>query len=232
MPLLSEEKFSFVSIALPVDTFGVVNFKGVEGLNRCYEFEIDLVSENKNVDLEQVLESKAVLTILGKEGDIRFNGILVSFEQRQYFERVAFYRAVLVPKLYWLELTHHNQVFLNQSVPEVIEAVLTDGGLTDLDYELRLRSAYPKKEYICQYQESHLSFICRWMEREGLYYYFEQTDNGEKVIITDTHLSHGDMPQGAVMFYSPPSGLDAEHSRGSDKIPDLPPAIDAQGSDP
>jgi type VI secretion system secreted protein VgrG len=100
---------------------------------------------------------------------------------------------------------------LNKTVPKIIEDVLKDGGLTSLDFEFKLEKEYPKWEYICQYRESHLNFVSRWMEREGMYYYFEQAESGEKVIITDTKMAHTEMPEGKTMYYSPPSGLTEFH---------------------
>ncbi|MFC1852415.1 type VI secretion system tip protein TssI/VgrG [candidate division CSSED10-310 bacterium] len=216
MAFLSSEKFSFSSSGLPEDTFGVLHFKGVEGLSRCYEFEIYLVSDQPELDLEVMMSNTAVFTIRREDGDIPFHGILSRFEQLNAFHDYVFFRAVLVPKLSWLSMTHHNQVFLDtafmetgMTVPVVLAAVLEDGGLTGLDYEIRLQQDYPTWEYICQYRESHLDFLNRWMEREGIYYYFEQTSSGEKVIITDTKIEHAAMSLGKAVTYAPPSGLDA-----------------------
>ncbi|MBN2688918.1 MAG: type VI secretion system tip protein VgrG [Deltaproteobacteria bacterium] len=213
MPYLTEKKFDFVSHAagLDADTFGVVRFKGTEGFSLCYEFEIDLVSLNAEIDLTAVLKNPATFTILRDTGDIPFHGILARFDQLHEMDGFVFYRALLVPKLWWLSLTHHNQVLLNRTVPRVIEEVLKDGGLTTLDFELKLEKEYTEWEYICQYGESHLNFVSRWMEREGLYYYFEQNENGEKIIITDTKLAHTEISYGKTMYYSPPSGLDDAH---------------------
>ncbi|MBW2561443.1 MAG: type VI secretion system tip protein VgrG, partial [Deltaproteobacteria bacterium] len=211
MAYLTERKFDFVSHALPDDKFGVVRFKGSEGFSICYEFQIDLVSRDAEIDLTAVLKHPVTFTILREEGNIPFHGILAQFEQLHEVDEYVFYRAVLVPKLWWLSLTHHNQVILNKTVPEIIGEVLKDGGLTDLDFELKLQKEYPRWEYICQYRESHLNFVSRWIEREGMYYYFEQTPDGEKVIITDTKLAHTEMPEGKTMYYSPPSGLDEFH---------------------
>ncbi len=211
MDYLHKKKFDFVSRALPADTFGVVRFKGVEGFSTCYQFEIDLVSKNAEIDLTTVLKNPVSFTILREDGDIPFHGILAQFEQLNEVDEYVFYRAILVPKLWWLSLTHHNQVFLNKTVPEIIEEVLKDGGLTSLDFEFKLQEDYPKWEYLCQYRESHLNFVSRWMEREGMYYYFEQTEGSEKVIITDTKVAHTDMPEGKTMYYSPVSGLDDLH---------------------
>ncbi len=188
-----------------------VNFKGTEGLSRCYAFEIELISDQADLPLKLILSSPAVFTIKRSEGDIPFHGILSRFEQLHAFKEYVFFRAVLAPRLSWLEITHHNQVFLDKTIPRVLSAVLEDGGLTSLDYELRLSKDYPVREYVCQYGESHLAFLNRWMEREGMYYYFEQTLRGEKVIITDTKIAHTAMSEGQVLTYSPPSGLEAVH---------------------
>jgi type VI secretion system secreted protein VgrG len=211
MPFLTEKKFDFVSTGLDPDTFGVVRFKGSEGFSRCYEFEVDLVSTEAEIDLDQVLKNPATFTILREEGDIPFHGILAEFEQLHMVDEYVFYRAVLVPKLWWLSLTHHNQVFLDKKIPDILQEVLKDGGLTSLDFDLKLQKTYPKWEYVCQYRESHLEFVSRWMEREGMYTYFEQGDDREKVIVTDTRTAHQEMPQGKTMYYSPPSGLDEFH---------------------
>ena len=189
----------------------MVRFKGIEGFSRCYEFEIDLVSTDAEIDLDQVLMNPATFTILREDGDIPFHGMLSGFEQLHSVDEYVFYRALLVPRLWWLSITRHNQIFLDKTVPEMIEAVLKDGGLTSLDFELRLRSNYPKWEYVCQYGESHLAFVSRWMEREGMYYYFEQNQGSEKVIVTDTRMAHTEMAEGKTVYYSPPSALDELH---------------------
>jgi type VI secretion system secreted protein VgrG len=211
MALLQEKKFEFRSQILPEDTFAVVRFKGVEGLSRCYEFEIDLVSQEPEIDMTEVLKNPATFTILRDDGNIPFHGILTDFEQLHEIDGYVFYRAVLVPKLWWLSLTYHNQVLLKKTVPHMLEGILKDGGLTSLDFEFRLEKEYPEWNYICQYGESHLNFVSRWMEREGIYYYFEQGDSSEKAIIGDEKASHGEMNEGATMYYSPPSALGESH---------------------
>jgi len=78
---------------------------------------------------------------------------------------------------------------------------------------LALQNTYLKHEYVCQYDESHFNFVSRWAQREGIYYFFEQTANGEKVIFTDTKISHKDLLLGKDLFYVPPSGLDSAHTK-------------------
>lgn len=208
MAFTNREKFRFESEALAPDTFAVVDFQGFEGFSKPYEFEITLVAEDPEIDLASVLEQPARFSIVRQEGDIPFHGIVVRFDQLHAVNDYVFYRALLVPRLWWLNLTRHNQVFLDKRVPDIISGVLQDAGLGSGDFELRLQNDYPVWEYVCQYRETHLAFVSRWMEREGMYYFFEQTDSGEKMIITDTASAHTEMPQGKTMYYATPTGLD------------------------
>jgi len=206
------KRFSFSSDALPAETFGVVRFSGEEGLSFCYRFEVVLFSREAEIDIRRVMANPVRFGIWRSDGEeVVFHGIPVSFEQMQQVGEHVFYRAVMSPRLWWLSLTRHNQVFLDKSAPEILEACMKDGGLTSLDYEFRLQREYPAWEYVCQYGESHLDFISRWMEREGMYYYFEQGAAGEKVIVTDTKIAHTAMEQGRSLRYLPPTGLEAMH---------------------
>lgn len=212
MEYLTSKKFSFISGALAPDAFGMVHFKGSEGISKPYKFEVMLVSNNLEIDLGSVIQNPARLVIHRDGGDdVVYWGILAHFEQLHEVGGFGFYRAYLAPKLWWLSLTQHNQVILNKSLPEFITDVLKDGGLSSLDFEFRLQGTYSPVDYVCQYGESHLNFVSRWLEREGIYYFFEQTQNGEKIIFTDTVISHVDLPQGKTIYYSPPSGLDSAH---------------------
>jgi len=210
MNYFTAKKFSFISKALPEDTFGVISMKGSEGISKPYEFEVMLISDNLEIDFDVIMQGAAKLVFHRETGgDAIYNGIITQFEHLHAIGGYAFYRAYLVPRLWWLSITKHNQIILDKSIPEFAKMVLVDGGLTQNDFEFRLQGAYDPIEYVCQYNESHLNFLSRWLEREGIYYYFEQSGNAEKVIFTDTRLAHTELSAGKVLTYSPPSGLEA-----------------------
>ncbi|MBI4804259.1 MAG: type VI secretion system tip protein VgrG [Desulfovibrio sp.] len=205
-------KFSFEIQGFDKDAFHVVRFSGEEGISQLYHFEIELFASDMDVDFEKALSNTATFSIKRKLGDIPFHGILKTFEQLSHSGPYTFYRAVLVPKAWWLTQTTHNQVFLNQNNEHFLTAVLKDGGLSPgLDFKLSLQGSYPTWEYICQYDETHFDFASRWMERDGLYYFFQQGSTGEKMVITDSLTSHGPMPQGETFRYSPPSSMQVGH---------------------
>ncbi|WPD21998.1 MAG: type VI secretion system tip protein TssI/VgrG [Candidatus Electrothrix scaldis] len=213
--LLTKKKFSFTSKATDDDSFAVVSFTGSEAISQPYEFEIVLVSEKTDIDPLQVLHHSAVFTIhRDKEQDVHFNGIVMQFEETQEFNGYLFFKAVLAPKLRWLALTHHNQVFLDLTIPDIMREALKDAELSEgIDFEFRLQTDYQPIEYVCQYDESHLNFVSRWAEREGIYYFFEQTDQGEKVVFTDTKISQADLALGKDLIYMPQTGLDSLHTK-------------------
>ena len=208
----SKPKFLFESKGADKNTFSVVRFKGTEGLSTIYRFSIMLISEKNDLDIGSILHNPAEFTIKRDDGDITFKGMLSSFEQLHQAGTICFYRAELVPKLWWATLTHCNQIFLNENAQGLLGDVLKKAGLKEgLSFDFKLQGSYPSWEYLCQYDESHFNFVSRWMERDGMYYYFEQTDQGEKMVITDTHIAHSPMKEGTGLTYSPPSNLDHTH---------------------
>jgi len=207
MAIDETKRFTFVSQGLPEDTFSAVTFKGTEGISRLYEYDITLASDDPEIDLRGVLQNPATLTIHGDGQDRPIHGILAQFEQLHEVKGRYFYRALLVPRLWQADLYRENQLFLDKTVPNIIEEILKQAGLTTRDYELKLTRNYPRWEYICQYRETDFDFISRWMEREGIYFFFEQGEQGEKLIITDSSTAHRDIPGNTTIPFSPPSGL-------------------------
>ena len=56
-------------------------------------------------------------------------------------------------------------------------------------------------------RESDLDFLSRWMEREGIFYFFEHGDDGEKLILCDKKSYDEDLMNKPVR-YNPQTGGD------------------------
>ncbi|WLE99136.1 MAG: type VI secretion system tip protein TssI/VgrG [Candidatus Electrothrix communis] len=201
-------KFSFTSTSQADDTFTVAEFSGTETVSKLYRFDITLYADDPEIDLKEVLKNPVQLMV-EKDGEVlrRFHGILSRFEQLHEYSGHVYFRAVLVPRLWIADQFQENQLFLDKKVPDIIEEVLKQAGLTSIDYELKLTGGYRPWEYICQYNETDFNFISRWMEREGIYYYFEQGQDAEKLIITDSSTAHEDIASSDSIRYSPPDSL-------------------------
>lgn len=227
--------YEFVVSSLPAGTFTVLSFQGREEISHPYRYEIELVSEDDAIDYDQVMDGSARLVIhqnrlfLDNEAWQRehasdepneIHGVVAEFEQMQKSFGVTHYRAVLVPRVWWMSVDNQNMVFLDKSIPEIIQEKL-DLAARDvgIDYEMKLESYkgdlgdrqpddknFPRWEYVCQYNESALDFIHRLMEREGFYYFFEQTTTGEKLVITNKHI-HSSPVKPDTLLYAPGENL-------------------------
>ncbi|MGD9973394.1 MAG: type VI secretion system Vgr family protein [Desulfatirhabdiaceae bacterium] len=216
MPQTTDNHFTFISHGLPSDTFTVVSFSGHEAISTPYRFEILLSAKKPDIDLEKVIQNPATFTIRkngANQKDLPFHGILSTFEQLHQTRSAAFYRAELRPRLWWLTLTAHNQVFLNRSLEQLLTEMLQESGLSSgQDFEFRFREPHPPREFVCQYAESHFDFFSRWLEWDGSAYWFEQGEQAEKLIISDTRIAHTPLSGYETFFYAPPSGETSAHS--------------------
>jgi len=204
-----EKLFKFNTPEFSDYNLEVVSFSGYEEMGELYSYEIDLISTNSEIDLDKMLQTDVSLQILHKNNkeDIYIHGILASFEVSDKINDYIHYKAHLVPKLWRLFMSPFSQIFLNKSITDIIEDVLKQGNLTSSDYEFSLQESYDKKEYVCQYNETRYDFIKRWMQREGIYFYFQDSEDGCKLLITDDKSRHQEFPNDDKMPYKQASGL-------------------------
>jgi len=202
----------FHSGAVADDTLLPTDVSGEERISGLYRFDIDLVSKKADADYAALLSKPAWLGLKapvklrdggGASRLLKIHGTLAHVRQEDKIQEWTRYRAVLVPRLWKLTLSHQSRIFLEKSVKDVLEEVLKGAGLGSSDYELKLNATYPKREYIVQYQESDFAFLSRLMEHEGIFYFFEQGEDAEKVILTDGTSGYAALPGEAKVPYRP-----------------------------
>ncbi len=203
--MLKEKLFSFKAGSYNLE---VVSFKGTQAISELYRYDIELISTDEDIDFDKMLNMEVCLVLHDKEKeDTYLHGVLEYFEAYQKVDEYIYYRATLVPKLWWLSVAHHQQIFLNKNISDIIEDILKESRFTSSDYELRLQESYDKREYVCQYKESRYDFLLRWMQRDGLYFFFEQDESGCKFIITDAKEKQQKAFVMDTLLYRPTSGL-------------------------
>jgi type VI secretion system VgrG family protein len=209
--LPADRRFEFSSAACPSDTFAVVRMNGFEAISRPYRFELVLVCDDPRIDLARVLAAGAALRILAPDGTghaTPYAGVLAEFDQLHQAGGFTFYRAVLVPRLWQLSLYRSSEVYLHeQSIPEIVESIFKGARLNPAnDYALEFTASYRPRSYVCQYQETPLAFVSRWLEREGIYYYFEQVDGIDRLVLLDDKVAQP--AQAVAVNYRPADELD------------------------
>lgn len=196
----------FQSAAYPENTFFLSRLEGTDRLSGLYRYELNLLSKDANVDFGKMLKSRATVELDRgvRRGDtvlhlppVRIHGRLESFEATGRTQDSMSYRAVLVPRVSKLALTWRSRVFLGKTVEQMAAETLTDAEFSSRDYEFRLGGKHGSREYVVQYEESDWDFLSRWLEHEGIFYFFEQGETGEKIVFADgidKYASLGDDP--------------------------------------
>ena len=186
--LLANKRFEFSSVAFASDKFAVVEMEGFEAISRPFRFTLTLVSDDASIDFDTMLRNPATFVIYSPDGraSTPYHGVLAEFDQLHRADGYVFYRVVLVPRLWRLSLYRISEAYLGeQPITSTLETVLRNGQLSAADYEFRLTGTYRPRTFVCQYEETHLDFVSRWMENEGIYYYFDHSSGADRLVAID-----------------------------------------------
>jgi type VI secretion system secreted protein VgrG len=198
----------FTSSALPDDA-RVIAFRGREALGAPFEYEIWVsTASGDEVDLEDALYASASLVV--DRGDARgpqnLRGIVAGIDHVHEHGGRAIFSVHVVPRLWLLGQSEHSRVFVQKSFDAIFETIVDAVGIAGADLDLRL-GGLPVEDHVCQYRESDLTFLHRWLEREGLTYWFEHDDEAEKLVVTDAQPSTE--IEGGPVRYHPSLGAEA-----------------------
>jgi type VI secretion system secreted protein VgrG len=174
------------------ETLTVLDFEFEVTLSQLYICKIELVSTNPNLDYWSFVDKNATLTVNVKGANALqyVNGIITEFVQKGVVGKGYSYEIILEPHLSQMKHQEKTEVFLNETIPNIIESHLKQAHIQH--YRMDLSQTYNSREFVCQFQESDFNFICRWMEHEGIYYYFDQGTDFETLVLTDRYSTHKD----------------------------------------
>ncbi|HAM8774498.1 TPA: type VI secretion system tip protein VgrG [Escherichia coli] len=167
----------------------VEDFSGTEGISKIYRYDIIFTSTDRYPDAAWFLRKSATL-IMGTglleslTEQKKVHGVITDFRRISGSEDQAQYRITLKPFISLLDKQFRtHRFFVNKSVPEVVEQILTEHGLKGWEYEFSLKRTYPKREQINQYQESDLRFIQRLLAEVGIFYFFTLHPDAQTEVI-------------------------------------------------
>lgn len=186
--LMSNKCFEFVLMVFDCDKFVVVNMQGFELFLKIFCFMLMLVIDDVMIDFDQMLQNLVIFFIFVFDGGgvVFYYGVLVGFDQLYCVDGYVFYCVVFVFYLWCLLLYCVLEVYFNeQIILFIIEGLFKGVCLFVLVFELKLMGDYCLCSFVCQYQEIYFDFFFCWMEKEGMYYWFDYGGCVEKLIIGD-----------------------------------------------
>lgn len=199
------------SIETPLSVYA---FEGVEKISQNFLFQVTIVCDEPNLELEDWLQLPVTLTLKNnnpnneQQDDHRYiNGIIYGIEQLTHTDRHCQYQLSITPKVALLQHRCGHRIFQDKTVSEIITLILNDAGILSSEYQFRCSNAQQPRDYCVQYGESDLDFIQRLMSEEGLHYHFEHHLNGHKMIIADGQDGFLQLP---ALPYNQEAGLKAD----------------------
>jgi type VI secretion system VgrG family protein len=198
MAITQKDRFLKITTPLGEDFLLLVDFHGEEGISKLFHFDLNLGHEETQteskptiLDFDTIVGKNVTVRVALPDGGERFiNGHIASFGQGGRDAKFSYYRAILVPWLWFLSRDSDCRIFQNMTVPEIVKQVFDKLGFKD--HRDALSRTYTKWDYCTQYHETHLNFVSRLMEEEGIFYFFEHEDGKHTLVLADSPSAYQD----------------------------------------
>jgi type VI secretion system secreted protein VgrG len=170
-----------------------------EAIGEPYIILLDVLSQLDEIDLLPHLGKWGIIKVfdnaIGIEGQREafcvFDGILTEGEYLGERPGGFAYRLTLKPKTYLKDQNRAYLIWQDLSAKELILNYLSAGGKSaGLKIIDKTERETPKRIYCVQYGESDFQFISRLMEEEGIYYYFNFSEDGHYIVLNDSPNAH------------------------------------------
>src|SRR5580658_3991164 len=195
-----------VKTPLGDDALLLDSFVGIERVSEPFRFVLRLLSPDPNVDMQSLLTKAAVLSIkLDEDSERHIHGNINRMKLLEYgTDGMAAYEAEVVPWFWFLTLFSDCRIFQNMSVPDIVEKVFKDRGFSD--FKSVLKGTYSPREYCVQYRETDFNFVSRLLEEEGIFYFFEQSQDKHTLVLADDTTAFAACPDQPTARFMPSTG--------------------------
>jgi type VI secretion system secreted protein VgrG len=216
MSITQDGKVAELVTPLGTDVLCLEKFDGFEGLGELFEFHVDALSEQENIDFDQALGRSCTIKLRTYNGKTRlFDGILTQAQWIEKGDDYFRYRLVLRPWFALLGYKADCRIFLDKNVKEIIQEVFDKSGFND--YDDKTTGDYDPIPYCVQYRETDLAFCSRLMEQYGIYFFFKYSEGKHTMVLADSRASHDANPDVPTLPYMPlaPGNLDMQQRLGA-----------------
>jgi type VI secretion system secreted protein VgrG len=190
------------SSPLGKDVLLIESIDGAEGISRLFEYHVELLATvDTTIDPTSIVGSKVSIAINlnDAQGSRWISGIVASFEQCAGDAEFNVFKARIVPSMWQLTLSANCRVFQGKTVMDIAKKVIGEYGLSLSD---QTTNSYKPLEYCTQYSESDFHFVARILEESGVFYWFEHSDQDNKIVFGDSRTAYQDCPLSASVPYA------------------------------
>lgn len=208
-----------VSLSLDGEDAELISLSGEEALSRLFRFEL-LCRAAGLPEPRKLVGKPATITLRdgfgGGPGAIfatgaeRFiHGVVARAERRTEGSEARLTLAIR-PAIFPLTLGRSSRVFNDMTVPAIVAQVLASSVAAQAPTRWKLTGKHPVHAYRAQYREDDFTFICRLMEDEGIYFWFDHGDEGSVLVFSDNSVAAPDLEGDPHLPFVHSMGLDAQ----------------------
>ena len=126
----------------------VLEFSGREAISQPFVFELELISERPDLDLESLLHQPAFLAFA--PGGSGIHGLIYRVAQGDSGQRITRYHVTLRPQLAYLAHRINQRIFQHLTVEKIISQVLDEHGIQANAYQFQLgQTSTPSANTAC-----------------------------------------------------------------------------------
>ncbi|MFB9122273.1 type VI secretion system tip protein VgrG [Paraburkholderia dipogonis] len=183
---------------------------GQSRLGRDYEFILDAVSTNDNIELKTLIAQPVTLWVQQTDQSYApHHGYVHTARRLGSDSAITSYQIGFVSWMHFLRFRKDARIWQDKAVDEILTDVFNMHPQAQGAFRFALRNSLPQRSFCVQYEDDW-NFCQRLMETEGLFGYFEQASDGKShtLIITDDIGSLQPLSPQTVDFYR--SGTNSE----------------------
>ena len=164
----------------------VMGLNLMERFSDSFRANIVVAVSDRSVEALQTFVSKdCSFTIYGINGEKKtIFGMITEIYFRDTAGDRSLVELVIEPKLAKASFGRQRKIYQDKSAVEIVEAVLSQSGIT-LD-KSKLTGSSAKREYCVQYDESDLNFVKRLMASEGIGYFFSHSGSKSNLTLCNS----------------------------------------------
>src|SRR5436305_2467454 len=143
-----------------------------------------MLSKDSSISATSLIRTPATVKMTLSDGSERvITGLISKFTQLEQTAGMTVYAAEIRPWFSCLSLTTDYRTFQNMAIPDIVKQVCKDQGFSDI--QSKCVKPHSPHEYRVQYGETHLDFIARLMEEEGIFWFGEHDGKKCTMILAD-----------------------------------------------
>ena len=187
----------------------IAYFQAQERISEPFAVHVALASTSQ-IQYDDVIQKEALLTLSGTEADRYFHGIVRKFEHTGKNGQKHLYQADIVPFLMLLSLEQDCRIFQDKKVQDIVTKIYQESGIPDDRYEFRLKNKDRMRKFCVQYRETDMDFVCRLLQEEGIFYFFEHSKDKHVMVFADDTVNYKPIEGSQEVSFKPASGLNPE----------------------